>query len=1295
MRKLLLLALTLLLLCCHAASADEAQLTLMIYMTGSNLESEYFAATSDIQEMISSRYDQKQVNVLIMTGGSEKWWTPGISADHLSIHRIERAKLTPEKDYPLESMASPNPLTALLDYGHAAYPADKYALIIWDHGNGPVNGVCMDTLFGGDLLLPAELNAALAASPFGEENKLEWIGFDACLMANAETASLLAPYAKYMIASQETEPGRGWDYGFLKGIEADATGADTGRRIIDRYYDSAMTHTPGNNITLSLMDLGQIAAVKDAADAFFTALNMHLTAENFSELSVQRQSATGVGRAAASDSDYDLVDLRSLASHYAGFAEAEARSLTDALDGAVLYSRANIEGLSGLSVYHPYYNKAAYLTNWRTAYRKAALSDSYLRYLDTYTGIWLGEQLTSWKGMQPTLAVDPNGESQTISLQLTASQLQNYASAELLVFAASDQYGYGFLYREALERPDENGLLAISYDGRQLVHVDENGSTIGSSLSYYLKDSRIALGGFLRKNSQYLSEEKTMFAYFRPLGDDGTLEFLYLDEVLENGVLNSRHNVQLEDWDHFYVLYNNRVPTTDAEGEMLPFDSWEDSGWSLWQGLELKHGLTLRFSREQVLNSDYAAILQIKDTQGNLHVTPLIPLQHLKATVLDAASQVMLDDEHCAITLRSMEIVASALDPVIKLRVDILNKKDVPLRFYLDYMLVNQIVPMAVPAIDAPYGGVPAGETASATITIPVSALFQAQAARVDQLVLFGSVRTTDYAESWPLRTPPIALDYDFSSLVPLQEAPAVLTSVHTGDFTIELLDVRAGISYDNNALAASIRVTNHTDRDMELNLRDSRINRFKPWTQSCSVTVPAGATAYDEITFTNSHTLGVGSYNVRSFSEDMLSDMQIREVTSLTTFWNASAGTDYTFFDVRFDLPEAFPYEERRKDPIGERLKTIPLYECEDFSIRLAGLGTNSSSASVALELENHTDRNLTLTWESGGINGVTEEFWLKETDLPANTITLDYVNLLPVQEDLTLPNDLNSILLTGSLSYEDGDVLFRDSYQITVTNRPEISHLFYTDNLHAEVLSHEEDLYVDFLSSELIVPENPEQYRVRLSTLPQEPVDNAQAYILMIDGEHYIPLVRNIPLTRQEDGSWACDYSGMYVGWEGLSGEIWYIKSVTFNSSSEELALGSLVAINLDHGIFSCTDAIVTYDSTNASAAISYASADQRTAYSESYSGSSGLRSWTPTFLETRDDQGRLLAFNELYYDENIIWECGSPSAALPVQFALHPLADFPNGLYVLYSFTLPDGSGYSTEPIPYQQAATPAEN
>ena len=1280
MRKLLPLALTLLLLCFPAA-AEDARLTLMIYMTGSNLESEYFAATSDIQEMISSRYDQKQVNVLIMTGGTEKWWTPGISADHLSIHRIDRAKLALERDYPLESMASPNPLTALLDYGYTACPADKYALIIWDHGNGPVNGVCMDTLFGGDMLLPAELNAALAASPFGEDNKLEWIGFDACLMANAETAALLAPYAKYMIASQETEPGRGWDYGFLKGIEADATGADTGRRIIDMYCDSAMIHTPGNNITLSLMDLGKIAAVKDASDAFFTALNMQLTAENFSDLSVRRQQAQSVGRAADSESDYDLVDLTSLTSHYAAFAPQEAQALADALSQSVLYSRSNIEGLCGLSVYHPYYNKAAYQSQWRMDYRSAAFSDSYLRYLDTYTGIWLGEQLTSWKGMTPTVALDPVSKVQTISLQLTASQRQNFASAELLVFSVSADTGYGFIYREALGAPDENGVLSIAYSGRQLIQADAQGNAVNAGLSYRLQGSRLVLPGVLTRYSRGPKEEKVMFAYLRPRGDDGELEYLYMDEVLDIGYLNSRHSINLDDWEYYEVLYDNRVPTYAQDGELLPFEEWAESSWYLWRMLDLRQGFRFRFSPTQASNNDFAAILEIRDTQGNLHVTPLIPLQHPAATQLDANRQTLLDNEYCTLTLIGAEAVASELSPAIKLRVEMYNKHTEPLRVRLDYMLLNHSIPSVSPYIDLPHSGVPSGETTEAFIVLPLEAFTQTRTTRAEQLVLFGDVVSDSYQVQADFRSLPLTLTEDFSSIVTLDEEPAIISSCRQNGLTIDILALYLD---DDDSLQADVRITNDTGADISCFIFDGCINNIIPTSVNGSLELPAGSTGFTTVRFNNS--LSLTQWGKASFCEDLLGGLQVTTIDALNMSWAIDIGDERQHAGFTFDLAQSFAYARQRRYPLGDPLKTLLLYEDEQLSVRLAGIATDQLDVNAVFLYENKTSTDITLKWTHAAANGVAKEFlWGNEHILPANTVSMQYLEVTPDGPDLALPDELENLTLSWALFDADETAVLRDFTRVDVCAPAEENGCFYAEQLSVELLERRHHPSSPIVANSFLLPEDPAQYRVALSVRTDQPAVSAEAHLILQKDGLYIPFVSGIPLTDMGGGLWQGSYSGLYAGVPEDLTKYWVIEDVQSGADGETWSLGLLYTscYGVHFETISQRNTAVRFTGESATADEMPSSA-----FPELFTE---LTTYAGVYIPQRSEAGLLSRLTDMPLKEYTLLYSDFTIPSSPLQFSLLPAQCFAEPLYVLYSFTLPDGSGYSTEPIPYGEAAS----
>ncbi|MCR4875995.1 MAG: hypothetical protein K5922_02350, partial [Clostridiales bacterium] len=237
-----------------AALAESGKsLTLMVYMCGSNLESCNGVATADLLEMAGSGYDFRNVNLLVMAGGTSQWEL-GLPTDALCIYRPGRGQLVMLSAFEDISMGEADALTLLLDYGYERFPAQEYALILWDHGGGPLNGVCWDERYGGDHLTMEELCRALGQSP-AAERRLSWIGFDACLMASAEVGNLMAPYAKYMIASQETEPGTGWDYSFLRDIHPETDGAATGRCIVDSYFGGTDDQA---GLTLSVTDLDML-----------------------------------------------------------------------------------------------------------------------------------------------------------------------------------------------------------------------------------------------------------------------------------------------------------------------------------------------------------------------------------------------------------------------------------------------------------------------------------------------------------------------------------------------------------------------------------------------------------------------------------------------------------------------------------------------------------------------------------------------------------------------------------------------------------------------------------------------------------------------------------------------------------------------------------------------------------------------------------------------------------------------------------------------------------------------------
>ena len=397
-------------------ASQKAGLTLMVYMCGSNLESGSGAASADLMEMASSGYDVRSMNVLVMTGGTD-YWSIGLPTDSLCIYQPGRGSMRMLEAYEGESMGTPGPLAELLNFGYMNYPAEKYALILWDHGGGPLEGVCLDELYDSDTLTMEELCAALAASPAAEE-KLEWIGFDACLMGSAEVASLMVPYARYMVASEETEPGTGWNYTVLNGLSAD--GADAGKQIIDGYFDSA--GEDDTQLTLSCTDLSCIETLRAGLDDLFPSLE--ISSGNYALYSYTAGNTRSFGKSVSGSGGYDLIDLAALIQAFKEQEAEKAQLALDALSSAVVYSRSGSES-GGLSVYHPYANQTGYAQEWGEHYPSLGFSSGYAQYITRFAAYLFGDAGVSWKDLSASLTK----EEKVYALPLSEPQQSMYSSA--------------------------------------------------------------------------------------------------------------------------------------------------------------------------------------------------------------------------------------------------------------------------------------------------------------------------------------------------------------------------------------------------------------------------------------------------------------------------------------------------------------------------------------------------------------------------------------------------------------------------------------------------------------------------------------------------------------------------------------------------------------------------------------------------------------------------------------------------------------------------------------------------
>lgn len=584
--------------------SEKKKLTLMLYMCGSNLESESGAASRDIQEILRTGYNMEEVNVLAMIGGSTKWWG-GFSTNETAVYEISGRR--PKKLYAdgLLNMGQTDSLKLLLDYGYGNFPAEKYALVLWDHGGGPMRGVCWDSLYSADNLSMNELRLALQNSPAFEQ-PLEWIGFDACLMASVETAKLVSPFAHYMIASEDTEPGSGWDYSFLKNVEKDGDGEATGRRII-KLYEKSMEES-SDHYMLSCIDLTKMSQFEQAAERFFEDLYEILNADTYLDISVGRQDSAGFGRSDEENADYDLVDMKDLIIHLADRDEAAANALLEVLDSMILANSSSRENCYGLSVYHPYYNKSVFSSSWLKQYIQLGFSGAYQQYLRRFAAIWLGNKMADWEELYTEEHKTGPG---VYGVQMTPEQSEQFVSAQMIVLEEQEN-GFTQVFSTDEVTADENGMLSAEYNMEQVFLKKEDGTAIGP-LYYTIQDGeyifpaiRFSLDDMALKKIQYHcapDEEKNELSVIST--------YVY-DEISET--YTNRLSAENEQTEYIYFFnYSKEM----ADDEVLEaFGSWEISEALMVDCVKSEEAWQFEFGKAEDASNLYVTF-QITDSQVN------------------------------------------------------------------------------------------------------------------------------------------------------------------------------------------------------------------------------------------------------------------------------------------------------------------------------------------------------------------------------------------------------------------------------------------------------------------------------------------------------------------------------------------------------------------------------------------------------------------------------------------------------------------------------------------------------
>ncbi len=334
-RTAALLLAALLILIFVPAFSEGTRTLVMVYMCGSDLESEDGQASDDLREMIrSGAAASGRVEIIAAVGGAHSWQRYGFDPDRVTCCRLEEDGPRVTGDLGRVSMGSADTLARFLEYASGERPDDRLILVMWDHGGGPVYGLCYDENFDDDALSLTEMGDALSRGLHGR--RLDVIAFDACLMNCLETLETAAPYADYIVSSQESVTGRGLDYrSWLGALAADpsVSASDLAFSAARTYVSSSSKGRYAESASMSVVDSEKVPALTAAAEGFSRSLTK-LMEKDLSPVIRLRSSLKSFGEFIGEDAS-DLIDIAVMCDAFGAVLPKESEALLKASREAV------------------------------------------------------------------------------------------------------------------------------------------------------------------------------------------------------------------------------------------------------------------------------------------------------------------------------------------------------------------------------------------------------------------------------------------------------------------------------------------------------------------------------------------------------------------------------------------------------------------------------------------------------------------------------------------------------------------------------------------------------------------------------------------------------------------------------------------------------------------------------------------------------------------------------------------------------------------------------------------------
>ena len=358
--------------------------TFLVYLDAdNNLER---AGIGDFLEMASVG-SSPGVNIVVqmdrVPGHSNAYgnWT---GTRRFLIKKNDEPDVPPLQDLGEKNMGDPEVLRDFVEWGVTNYPAEHYAVVIWNHGDGwrpmpelqkrlsrkarslgkpdpgVVKAVASDDT-DGDILYMKEVQTALETAKnhlkesVDKFEKFDIVGFDACLMGMVEVAYAVRNVTDYLVGSEESEPGNGWPYDkILQALAATPTLSPNALAgtIVTEYVDS---YPPpyDKGITQSAVDISKLINLVDKINTFTSKATAEWSVLKTARLNSRQYHPPGypvfwgVDLGDFADKVYNTVTTADI--------KAAALDLNNAINDFVIKERhsSDMTGTHGIAIYFP------------------------------------------------------------------------------------------------------------------------------------------------------------------------------------------------------------------------------------------------------------------------------------------------------------------------------------------------------------------------------------------------------------------------------------------------------------------------------------------------------------------------------------------------------------------------------------------------------------------------------------------------------------------------------------------------------------------------------------------------------------------------------------------------------------------------------------------------------------------------------------------------------------------------------------------------------------------------------